>query len=250
MTKAFVHGNPEIGAIWSVLVNELAERGVEDVEVLSPPGFGAPLPDGFKATREGYCKWLVTELERLGGDVDLVGHDWGAGHLYGVLAERPDLLRSWVADSAGILHPEYQWHDAAQAWQMPEVGEEAIAAMSAMPAAETAVGLVAMGIPEEVAARMAEHFDATMGSCILSLYRSAVQPALARLGAQLAEGEMPPGLVIVATEDEYTGTPAMCLEVADSLGADFIRLKGLGHWWMFDGADIVADALVEHWHSV
>ena len=86
MPKVFVHGNPETSAIWSVLFYELKTKGLEDIEVLSPPGFGAPVPNGFEATQTGYRDWLIQQLEDLGGDVDLVGHDWGAGHVYGVLA--------------------------------------------------------------------------------------------------------------------------------------------------------------------
>ena len=39
-----VHGNPETAAIWDPLI---AELGRDDVVALSPPGFGAPVPDGF-----------------------------------------------------------------------------------------------------------------------------------------------------------------------------------------------------------
>ena len=39
---------------------------------------------------------------------------------------RPDLVRSWATDCAGLAHPDYVWHDMAQAWQTPEVGEAAI----------------------------------------------------------------------------------------------------------------------------
>ena len=44
-----VHGNPETAAIWQPLIEVL---GVADVETLSPPGFGAPVPDGFGATAD------------------------------------------------------------------------------------------------------------------------------------------------------------------------------------------------------
>lgn len=47
MTVVFVHGNPETSAIWGPLT---AVLGRDDVVLLSPPGFGAPLPDGFGAT--------------------------------------------------------------------------------------------------------------------------------------------------------------------------------------------------------
>ena len=119
MTKVFVHGNPETSAIWKPLVAALSERGVNDVVLLSPPGFGAPVPHDWTATVSEYRNWLVGELEKIGGEIDLVGHDWGAGHVFSVLAHRPELVRSWATDCVGLLHPDYVWHDAALGWQTP-----------------------------------------------------------------------------------------------------------------------------------
>ena len=59
MPKVFVHGNPECSAVWDLLVAELADRSVDDVVRLSPPGFGAPVPDGFEATMAGYHAQLA-----------------------------------------------------------------------------------------------------------------------------------------------------------------------------------------------
>ncbi len=72
----FVHGNPETPAIWGPLLAELQHP---DVVTLSPPGFGAPVAEGFGATADEYVAWLASELEKQAGPVDLVGHDWGAG---------------------------------------------------------------------------------------------------------------------------------------------------------------------------
>ncbi len=117
MTKVFVHGNPETAEVWSELVPALNRRGIQDIVLLSPPGFGAAVPAGFGSTRIEYRDWLIAELEKIGGEIDLVGHDWGAGHTYAAVACRPDLLRSWSADCAGLVHPAYEWHPAAQVWQ-------------------------------------------------------------------------------------------------------------------------------------
>lgn len=87
MPKVFVHGNPETSALWRVLFSELEDRGIHDLHAISPPGFGAPVPEGFEPTQAGYRDWLIEQLQTLGGDIDLVGHDWGAGQVYGVLAE-------------------------------------------------------------------------------------------------------------------------------------------------------------------
>ena len=250
MPKVFVHGNPETSAVWWGLFEALQRLGVEDRIALSPPGFGSPVPAGFEPTQVAYRDWLIGELERLGGGVDLVGHDWGAGHVYGVLAERPDLLRSWAADCAGLVHPDYVWHDAAQAWQTPEVGEQALAQIFAMPEAQRAETWESMGIRADAARAIAAGQDEPMGRCVLGLYRSARQPAMARLGERLASGPKRPGLVIVAREDPYAGTPEMAGFVADRLGARRFDLDGLGHWWMFEGAEPAARALVSFWESV
>lgn len=247
MRKVFVHGNPENAKLWDVLFDELSDRGVQDVVALSPPGFGAPVPPGFMATRTGYLSWLIDQIEQLGGNVDLVGHDWGALHVYGVLAERPDLLRSWAADVAGILHPEYVWHDHAQVWQSPGAGEDAVKEMFGRPPDETAEMLTAFDIPIEHARALAPDMDETMGQCVLSLYRSAAQPEMTRLGQRLAKTEKRRGLVFLATEDPFTGTHAMCDAAADMLGAKICRLEGFGHWWMFAGAAAAAEALIAHW---
>ncbi len=249
MPRVFVHGNPETDAIWQGLFEALRERGEADLHALSPPGFGAPVPDGFAATQVAYRDWLIDQLERLGGGVDLVGHDWGAGHVYGVLAERPDLLRSWAADCAGLIHPDYVWHDAAQAWQTPGVGEQTVAAMFGMPEAQRAATWASLGIPQSVAEVVARAQDEAMGACVLSLYRSGAQPAMADLGARLRTTERRPGLVIIASEDPYTGTPEMCASVAADLGAATKTLEGQSHWWMFDAAGEAADALVAHWRA-
>jgi pimeloyl-ACP methyl ester carboxylesterase len=247
MPKVFIHGNPENDTLWTELFRELEARGEENLMALSPPGFGAPLPQGFDATQSGYRSWLIAELEKLGGNVDIVGHDWGALHVYAVLAERPDLIRSWAADVAGIIHPDYVWHDHAQAWQTPAVGEQAIAELFEQSQDDTAEFLTTFDIPLENARALAQSMDETMGACVLSLYRSAAQPEMANLGRQLEATEKRPGLVFIATEDPFTGTHAMCETMARVLGAEVCPLDGLGHWWMFPGAAAAAEALTRHW---
>jgi pimeloyl-ACP methyl ester carboxylesterase len=249
MPKVFVHGNPETSALWGPLFDALKSRNVDDCIALSPPGFGAPVPEGFARTRVAYRDWLIGELERIGEPVDLVGHDWGAGHAYGVLAERPDLLRSWAADCAGLVHPDYVWHDLAQVWQTPGAGEEAVAAMFGMPEEQRRATWTSLGVREDVAAEIAAEQDEAMGACVLTLYRSAKQPAMADLGRRLEGTPRRPGLVIIATDDPYAGTPEMATSVADGLGAATVRLEGLGHWWMFDGAEAAAAALTAHWQK-
>lgn len=114
-----VHGNPETDAVRDPL---LAELGPDDVVCLPPPGFGAPIPPGFSTTVGEYRDWLVGELEAFDEPVDLVGHDWGGGHVVNVAMARPDLLRGWATDVIGFFDPDYVWHGLAQVWQTPGEG--------------------------------------------------------------------------------------------------------------------------------
>ena len=250
MTRVFVHGNPETEAVWWPLAAELRSRGIDDVVLLSPPGFGSPVPHGWAGTQIDYRDWLIGELDSIGGTIHLVGHDWGAGHVFGVLAHRPDVLTSWATDCAGLLHPEYTWHDMAQAWQTPGLGEQAVAGMAARPADARAGFLAACGAPPEVVAHVGAAMDDTMGHCILSLYRSAVQPALRDLGDRAAAGPHVPGLVVIATEDHYTGTTEMAAHSAARLGAGTVVLDGASHWWMLERPAAAADALTAFWSGV
>jgi pimeloyl-ACP methyl ester carboxylesterase len=242
----FVHGNPETAAIWGPLLAELRHP---DTVTLSPPGFGAPVPAGFGATADEYAAWLASELERQGAPVDLVGHDWGAGHVVRIAMERPDLVRSWAMDIAGCFAPDYVWHDRAQVWQTPGAGEESVAAMASLSVTDRASMFESLGMTPDIARAVAEANDDTMGRCILSLYRSAAQPALARLGESLAAAARP-GLVIIPTEDPYTGGEARARWSARQAKAEVAVLEGLGHWWMIQDPAAGAAELWKFWSSL
>jgi pimeloyl-ACP methyl ester carboxylesterase len=229
MTAAFVHGNPETAAIWDELFEHLDRK---DLVTLSPPGFGAPVPAGFAATSDAYLAWLVDAVAALEAPVDLVGHDWGGGHVMRLAMTRPDLIRSWTSDIAGCMDPDYVWHDMAQLWQTPGGGEQAVEAMVGAPLDQRVAQFESLGMAPAVARRVASANDATMGRCILSLYRSAAQPAMANWGKDLANAKARPGLVIIPTEDHYTGGETLARRSAQRAGAQVAVLDGLGHWWM------------------
>jgi pimeloyl-ACP methyl ester carboxylesterase len=247
MTAVFVHGNPETAAVWGPL---LAELGRGDVECLSPPGFGAPLPDGFGATVGEYRDWLVRELEALDGPVDLVGHDWGGGHVVNVAMTRPDLLRSWVSDIVGVFDPDYAWHPLAQTWQRPGDGEALVEAMLGGTVEDRAGGLVERGITRPVAEQLAAAQGPDMGRAILALYRSAAQPAMAELGRGLEAAAQRPGLSVLATDDTMVGSDEMRRRGAERAGARTEVLDGLGHWWMVQDPARGAAVLRDFWAAL
>ncbi len=247
MTVVLVHGNPETDAIWGPMLEAL---GRDDVVCLSPPGFGARLPDGFGATYLDYRGWLEGELERFDEPVDLVGHDWGGGHVMTVAMHRPELLRSWATDVIGLFDTDYVWHDLAQVWQTPGAGEELVDTMMGGTAQERAGQWAEVGIPLDIATSIAKAQGPEMGRAILALYRSAAQPVLAEVGSGLESAAAKPGLSLLATEDTYVGTDEMRRRAAQRAGARTEVLDGLGHWWMMQDPSRSAAVLNAFWESL
>jgi pimeloyl-ACP methyl ester carboxylesterase len=247
MTVVLVHGNPETDAIWGPLIDAL---GREDVVRLSPPGFGAPLPDDFPATYLAYRDWLEGELEKIGEPIDLVGHDWGGGHVVNVVMHRPELVRSWASDIVGVFDPDYVWHDLAQVWQTPGDGEQLVDRLLGGTVEDRTARLITLGIPNDIATSLAAAQGPEMGQAILLLYRSARQPAMAEAGRVLEKASARPGLSILATEDTYVGSEAIRRRAAERAGAQTEVLDGLGHWWMLQDPARGAAALTRFWKTV
>src|SRR5438876_12000035 len=144
MPAFLVHGVPDTHHLWDKMRARLSRR-----DVLAPnlPGFGAPTPTGFHPVKEAYVDWLIDEIARVGSPVDLVGHDWGALLVQRLASLRPDLVRTWACGN-GPADAEYVWHDIAQQWQTPGVGEQV---MEAFTPAAMAEALAAAGVPAESA---------------------------------------------------------------------------------------------------
>ncbi len=99
-----LHGFPQRGASW----DKVAQR-------LHAQGFRTYAPDqrGYspQARPKGRKPYRVTELvtdivaliEKIGGPVHVVGHDWGSIVAWALTAERPELVRTLTAVS--VPHP-------------------------------------------------------------------------------------------------------------------------------------------------
>ncbi len=239
MTAVFVHGVPETAIVWEPLIRHL-ER--DDVVLLQMPGFGCPIPDGFDPTMHRYANWLASELSDL-PEVDLVAHDWGALLALKVLAANPANIRSWATD-AGDLGADFRWHDAARTWQTPGDGEAMIDGIVGASQADRVALLMAIGVPETDAPAMAARFDATMGTAILTLYRSAIDignewgPGIDDIASR--------GLVIASLQDPFRAAER-AQRLARRTGADVVELPDSGHFWMLDQPKRSAQILTEHW---
>src|SRR4051794_38934501 len=155
MPAVFVHGVPDTAAMWDPLIGAIDRT---DVHAVALPGFGAPTPAGWDATKESYAAWLESEIETFGEPVDLVGHDWGAILAQRVASTRPDLVRTFACGS-GPLDTTYEWHNVAQLWQTPEVGEQIVAGFLAMSVEDRTAAFVGGSAPPDLAAHQGERLD-------------------------------------------------------------------------------------------
>lgn len=237
MPALLVHGNPDTSALWDRVREHLG--GGDDVVALDLPGFAHPGPNGFACTKENYVDWIIERAEELGGEVDLVGHDWGSLMVQRVASIRPDLLNS-VACGGAAVDVGYEWHPLAQVWQTPGDGERY---MEEELTSEFGIGhLVENGVPQQDAERnmwLTPHGKQT----ILDLYRSAVhigsewQPDLERVEV--------PAMVIWGRTDPYV--PLEWAErLADRMSAELVVLE-CGHWWPYERPRETAEALTRLW---
>lgn len=247
MTTVFVHGNPEVDAIWTPVLDLLQ---LSDVVRLSPPGFGSPVPDGFGSTVEEYRAWLIDAVAAIGAPVDIVGHDIGGSTTIAAVMERPDLFRSWVSDSAGVFEPDYVWHDMAEAWQTPGVGEHAIEQWTAGTLDARLALAHGLGASGDIAEKLAAGLTPTLNRAVLGFYRSAAQPAMANLGRNLSRAAQVPGLVVIAADDHFVGTTEMRVRAANRAGATVASLDNSGHRWMLDQPQAAAKALTLFWSTL
>jgi pimeloyl-ACP methyl ester carboxylesterase len=240
MLVVLVHGVPDTSAMWDPLVAALVRRGVAETDVvrLALPGFATPVPEGFGCTKDEYAEWIVEQLRAIGTPVDLVGHDWGSLLVQYVGAANPTLVRSWAVFD-GPVDRDYAWHDLAQAWQTPEVGEQV---MEAMTGDALVAGLREGGHPDpEAAARLVDH---TMKAATLALYRSAI--TIGDEWQPTVERNERPALVGWGEHDPYSA-PSFGRALAERVDGEFVLLEGAGHWSVVERPDEAADALVRFW---
>ncbi|MDJ0922765.1 MAG: alpha/beta hydrolase [Henriciella sp.] len=238
----FLHGVPDTPAMWGPVIEAL---GLADKDYRAPamPGFGCPVPAGFDCTKEAYVDWYIREIEAAAaehGPVDMVGHDWGAIITIRAASLRPDLVRTWTVANA-LPHPDYQWHTMARRWQTPIIGE---LVMALAPAAALKKGLADQGLPTDLAAEEAAHWNGTMKGAILKLYRSAKTAGTDWYDEidKLPER----GLIFWGVDDPYVP-----VEIAEKFAADtsaaLSKQTQTGHWSIVERAPELAEALKAHW---
>ncbi|MCK9874537.1 alpha/beta hydrolase [Frankia sp. Ag45/Mut15] len=244
MTVVLVHGVPETADVWDAVRVRLDAPSV----AVTLAGFGSAPPPGFTAGRDAQVDWILRQFESIPGPLDVIGHDWGSLLVLRIATAYPDRVRSWAVDVAAVSHPDYGWHEFARLWQTPGDGErwmEKTLATSFDDPANLFAQLVQFGVPAAEGRKMAARFDATMAAAILDLYRSAVPNVHTGWAAASSGPSTRPGLVLQPTADLFDDA-ARSDEVARALGADVLRLAGLGHFWMLEDPS-AAVAAIDQW---
>ena len=240
MPAVFVHGVPDTQLVWQPLLTNLKRK---DVICLSLPGFGNKRPSGFSPDKDSYVSWLISELKKIPGPIDLIGHDWGSLLVTRAVSVEPSLVRSWCGGGAP-LDPDYVWHDTAKIWQTPGQGEELMKIFGGKGLAQ---GLAAQGIPLAQAREAAASIDDEMKTCILTLYRSAIHTAdewfqnLSRVRA--------PSLILWGDRDPYS-PPSFGERLAANVKGKYLAVKDAGHWYQVEKPTFVAEQLEAFWRSV
>jgi len=220
MPAFFVHGVPETHHLWDGIRSHLSRK---DVIAPDMPGFSRDAPAGFGCTKEDYLAWLIGEVEQAGEPVDIVGHDWGALLVERLVCIRPDLVRTWAAGGAAI-DENYVWHNLAQMWQTPGMGEQV---MEGFTVDALVVAFTAEGVSEQAAKDVASRIDDRMKASILPLYRSAVN-YMKEWGPDVDRVDKP-GMLIWGEKDPYMQVE-FARKMAARTGSELVLLPG-SHWW-------------------
>jgi|SRR5476649_201271 len=239
MTAVLVHGVADTYRIWEPVRRHLDRT---DVVTLALPGFDSPVPSGFAATKEAYVDWIIAQLERQPGPVDLVGHDWGCILTARVASLRPDLVRTWAGGS-GPISRSYEWHYFAKIWQTPGAGEQW---MTQMDRDNFGQLLISEGISAAVAQETVDLIDDKMKDCILRLYRSAVN-----LGAEWEPSLVDvttPSMVFWGTKDPFTQI-AFGHQLGKAMRASHVIALDCGHFTPLLKPVEIASALTQHWNA-
>lgn len=246
--KLFLHGVPDSPAIWQPLLAAL-DLGDTPVAVPALPGFTAPLPAGFPATKEAYADWAVGQAEALfakHGPIDIVGHDWGALIAQRAAVLRPDLFRSWAVSNA-VIDPDYRGHRLARIWNTPILGE---LFMALSKPAKLAEGLAAQGVPADIAEEEAAQW-ALKGKrrAILKLYRSAKGLSFEHDWARDIAKLPANGMLVWGEGDPYVEL-SVAQRFSSRTGTPLTVIEGAGHWAIAGRPDAVAAALHSFWNSL
>ena len=240
MAVLFVHGVPATSRLWREVIR-LVDRD-DEVLAVDLPGMAEPEPEGWVPDKDNYVNWLIGQIEamveRNGGPIHLVGHDWGCLLTLRAASLRPELLRSVAAGNAPI-DPHWPLHAWWDAWNTPGVGEEV---MKQVFQPNVVPVMTALGFPADDAACCGfatEHGHRN----ILGLYRSA--PNIGHEWAEDLARIVIPSMLIWGNRDLIVPVE-IGRRMATRMGAEMVELDS-DHFWPYRRPAEAANALRRLW---
>lgn len=240
-----LHGFPERASCWASVTPLLQERGYRTVA----PDQRGYSPGARPRRRRDYrvselAADVVALIDRVGGPVHLVGHDWGAVVGWTVAATRPDLVRSWTAFS--VPHPAAY----AKALRGPQARRSRYIAyfnLPWLPESERGRGYLESQLrlsgwdDADLARFRAEILDYGALPGALGWYR-AMPFMLARPAATVSV----PTTMVWSTRDGAIDRLGVDLTPAYCTGPyTYLELKGVTHWIPTRAPEAAAEAILD-----
>ena len=243
-TLLCLHGYPESGHMWSVLVERAAAAGWR---ALAPdlPGYGDSPPDPPHTWARMVEAVDRFHAERVAGPVALCMHDWGG--LIGLrwACDHAETVSALVISATGFF-PDGKWHGLAQALRTEGQGEEVVDGAT-REAFGQMLAAVAPGIADHAVDEYFKAYaDPVRRRGQLELYRSGEFAELEPYRGRLAALGVPT-LLLFGSEDPFAPVASAHRFAREIPHAQLEILDGVGHF-MFDevpdrAAGIVVDFL-------
>jgi pimeloyl-ACP methyl ester carboxylesterase len=229
-TLLCLHGYPESGHMFSVLVARAAQAGWR---ALAPdlPGYGDSEPDPPHTWTRMVDAVDRFHGEHAGGPVALCVHDWGG--LIGLrwACDHSEKVSALVISATGFF-PDGKWHGLAQAMRTEGQGEEIVDGATRASFGQM-LAAVAPGIDEAAL----DHYFKAYGDPVrrhgqLELYRSGDFSELEPYRGRLAALDVPT-LLLFGSEDPFAPVASAHRFAKEIPHARLEILDGVGHF-LFD----------------
>jgi haloalkane dehalogenase len=240
-TLLCLHGYPESGHMWSVLVEGAAAAGWR---ALAPdlPGYGDSPPDPAHTWARMIEAVDRFHADHAGGPVALCVHDWGG--LIGLrwACDNPEKVSALVIAATGFF-PDGKWHGLAQALRTEGQGEEVVDGAT-REAFGQMLASVAPGIDDRAADEYFKAYaDPVRRRGQLELYRSGDFTELESYRGRLAALGVPT-LLLFGSEDPFAPVASAHRFAREIPHAQLEILDGVGHFMFDDVPDRAAGIVI------
>lgn len=238
----FLHGNPGSFKDWQRFVPQVGEFS----RVVAPdmPGYGsAERPKKFNYTVDGYAEHLHALIVELGiKKVHLVLHDFGGPWGLQFACNHPELVKSLTCVNTGPA-PDYVWHDFAQIWRKPIIGEIFQFLSTHWSLRFFLNRDNPKPLPLEFTKLMVKDIDWGLSRGMLKLYRATDLAVLTKkLERQLKQLNVP-ALTLWGEGDKYVPVKHAQAQ-KEFFNAEIHTMPNCGHWPMIDDPELFESLLI------